>query len=73
MNCPWCGSPLEQGTIKSRGSNYFLPDDEDMPLFYSISSVEKRRGVLLPPSPLDSTDKLKAFICRNCKKIVIPY
>lgn len=72
--CPWCGQEMEEGTLRSKGGNYFLPINENMPWTYSAKSMAKKNAVSLPPDILD--DPLTwpaAFICRNCKKIIIPY
>jgi hypothetical protein len=73
--CPWCGGDLESGTFRSRGGNYFLPEGEKMPLTYSYASMEKRNAVKLPPFFLSfpPDDWPKAYVCRNCRKIIIPY
>lgn len=72
--CPWCGKKLEEGTFQSRGGNYFLPQNEPKPLLYSKESMEKRNAILLPPHFLFlPIEYPKAYTCRSCKKIVIPY
>lgn len=79
MECPWCGRQLEAGTFESRGSNYFHPQNSPRPKWYTEKYMEKCKCIMLPPSPhnfsprLKEEDLLKAFLCRNCKKIIIPY
>ncbi|MGB4589635.1 MAG: PF20097 family protein [Clostridiaceae bacterium] len=73
MLCPWCGKELEEGTFRSRGGNCFLPLHEKVPLTYLESSLEKRNAISLPPYPLNSTSYPTAYVCRFCKKIIIPY
>lgn len=74
--CPWCGNELEQGSLRSRGGNYFLPDGEKLPLTYSAHSMRKRGAIPLPPSSLDPIGAREwpdALVCRSCKKIIISY
>lgn len=74
--CPWCGADMEAGTWRSRGCNYFQPDDQKPAHFFMKSQIEKHGGIMLTPSPYDLTleiDWPKGFVCRKCKKIVVPY
>ena len=79
--CPWCGRSLEPGTLRSNGSNYFLPDSKShykrILRFYTPSFIEKTNSIALPPDPYGGLfDKIvwpKAYACRNCQKIVISY
>lgn len=72
--CSWCGNELEVGTFQSRGGNYFLPQNQTKPHFYSKDSMNKHNAILLPPDSLSlPIDYPKAYACRSCKKIVIPY
>jgi hypothetical protein len=77
--CPWCGGELENGTLRSNGSNFFLPDGEKAckVRFYTKGYIEKARAIALPPDPygglLEKPQWPKACVCRSCKKIIIPY
>ncbi len=76
--CPWCSEPLEAGTFRSRGGNYFLPEGERTPLLYTKSSMNKRRAVPVEPflfaSALPASGASpEAYVCRRCHKIIIPY
>lgn len=75
MECPWCGSLLEPGTFESRGSNYFRPENQARPKWYSESAMEKANCIMLPPSPYAflAKDWPKAYVCRHCRRIIIPY
>ena len=75
MQCPFCGNEMEHGTLRSRGSNYFLPDGQRTPTFYTASSLEKRDAIPLPPDPLglDTTTWPEAYCCRNCRKLIVSY
>ncbi|MGI6142128.1 MAG: PF20097 family protein [Caldicoprobacterales bacterium] len=72
--CPWCNEQLELGVFRSRGGNYFLPLGESVPITYSKSAMSKKRAIPLPPSSLSlPPDWPEAYVCRRCKKIIIPY
>ena len=77
--CPWCGGELEKGTLRSNGSNYFLPEGKKpcKIRFYTQSYIEKANAIALPPDPygglFDEVIFPEAHACRNCKKIVISY
>lgn len=80
MQCPYCGAEMELGTLRSRGCNYFLPAGETAPKLYAKKSMQQKRAVMLPPSPLGLTAPVgddaywpQAFLCRNCRRIMLPY
>lgn len=65
MNCPYCNSEMEKGFIQS-----------GRPVFWA---VKKRRIFFLPDNDLEVTSGFwngcfaTAFLCRNCKKIILDY
>lgn len=72
--CPYCGAPLEEGTLRSKGGTYFLPAGQKTPGLYSKASMEKRRAILLPPDVFSLFPEWpEALVCRSCRKIIIPY
>ncbi len=73
--CPYCGENLEEGTLRNRGGNFFLPIDEKPPLTYSKKAMEKRGAILLPPESysLEVPKWPAAFVCRRCKMMIIPF
>ena len=74
MNCPYCGSDMEKGEIKSRGGMFFLPEGESIPKLYTKSEMKKYRAIHLPPYMLDSKPEYPtAYVCRACSKIIIEY
>ena len=51
MKCPFCGEEMQQGKLRTRGENYFVPDGCKTPMLYtkvgstSIVGVEKKEIV----------------------------
>ena len=77
MQCPWCGKEMEDGTLRSRGGNYFLPSGEKASkiAFYTEKYLEKARAIPLPPDPYEwtFTEWPAARCCRSCRKLVIDF
>lgn len=73
--CPYCSNELEKGSFRSRGGNYFLPDGEKNPAFFSEKAFKKCRAIPLPPDFISygQPQYPLAYVCRNCKKIIISY
>ena len=77
--CPWCGGELENGTLRSSGGNYFLPDGEKPTRmrFYTDAYISRSNAIALPPDPMtglfEKIEWPKAQTCRKCRKIVISY
>lgn len=71
--CPLCSGPLIQGTLHSRGSNFFLPDGEKLPIWYGKGFIERRNGIKLPPDPLWGGGFPACSLCRDCHMIFLPY
>ncbi|MBR4743488.1 MAG: hypothetical protein IK082_04770 [Oscillospiraceae bacterium] len=74
--CPYCGELLEEGELRNRGSNYYLPKDAGLPLWYSKRTMDKKGAIMLPPNPYSISFPPvfpKAWVCRSCKIILIPY
>ena len=74
MNCPYCGKPIEKGTISGRRDfgHVWFPEDVRYPLMLSKSVVEKKKGILLN-EPTVIRPGLTAYICRECKKGVFEF
>jgi len=77
MKCPFCGSEMKKGTLRSRGCNFFLPDGEKMPTFYTRKSLAKRNAIPLPPDPFGRSTVIDdwpvAYACLECRKIIMDY
>ena len=74
QTCPCCGGNLEKGTLRHRGSGYFLPEGEKLPSLYTSSELNRRSAIPLPPSPYTlGKDPCVAYVCRSCRFLLIPY
>ena len=79
MNCPACGKAMEAGKVAYNPAVglHFLPPNERLPRLLTKSGVEKRGGISLDGphdlGPLESDGTLRAFLCRDCRKIVMEY
>ncbi len=72
--CPYCGNPLEEGTLRSRGGNFFLPKYESVPRLYSKRKMKEKKAIHLPPDFLALSPQWPhAYVCRNCQIMIIPY
>ena len=71
MDCPYCGGPMEKGSIENgRGQMLWTPAGSKIPLAYPFRQGkcvwigDNGGGPLLGSA-------CTAFFCRKCKKIVI--
>lgn len=71
MECPYCHSGMECGEFHSKGGVYFLPDGERMPSLYTEKEMKKRNAIAFPPYILGDKTFPKAYVCRNCKKLIM--
>lgn len=73
MRCPICDKEMEIGKLRSRGGVYFLPDGEKSPMLYTRKAMSKHRAILLPPfvSFAASPEYPNAYVCRQCKKLIM--
>lgn len=72
--CPYCGSEMDRGELKSRGGVYFLPDGEKRPRLYTEEEMKKRNAVYLPPHMTgDPAEYPTAYLCKACSLIMIDY
>lgn len=74
MNCPYCSGELERGTLRSRGGEYFLPDGEKQPAWFTRKSMEQAGAVALTRNPaLTHQGWPTAYCCRQCRKLIVPF
>ncbi|KPU44152.1 hypothetical protein OXPF_23200 [Oxobacter pfennigii] len=68
MNCPYCGMDMEAGVIQSPHEINWLPKKH----FFGRAEFHKGSIILSEFSYLRGS-AAKAYLCRNCEKIVIDY
>lgn len=68
MQCPFCGTEMEQGFIYGRRDCglLWLPLGEKMPYMITKNAIKARNGLLLGERPFPENTKLEFFICRKC-------
>ena len=79
MNCPVCGKAMQEGMVVYNPSVglHFLPPGGSLPYVMTKHGIEKQGGIALDGpnnlGPLKSDGTLPAYICRECRKIVVEY
>lgn len=76
MNCPFCGSAMRQGKLRTRGDNYFIPEGCKAPALYTKKSMEKCGAILVSPdctSANAETNWQTAYLCDGCRKVITDY
>ncbi|GKX29295.1 hypothetical protein SH1V18_17750 [Vallitalea longa] len=68
MKCPYCGKEMEQGVIQSP---YEISWDKKKHLFGSAHG--RKESIVLSESTMIKGCAVIAYLCRECKKIVIDY
>ena len=64
--CPYCNHELEEGYLISNGQR-LLFSDKKMKLLYTVDGND----ILLDKHKFAAYHK--AYVCRNCKKIIMDY
>ena len=73
QNCSICGGSIEKGFLESRGWSDFIPDGKKI-LLHTQKALEKINGIKVTPNYHDlSPEWPDAYVCRNCKIVIIPY
>ena len=65
MKCPVCGTPMEEGFLSSRSPVYWSEEVSGLP-------VPTRKGDVLLGKALGLL-RPKAFLCRDCRKVVVDF
>ena len=80
MNCPACGKEMKAGKIAyapQAGIHFLPPGVQHLPRVVTKRGIEKQGGIVLDgPNNLgllESDGTLSAYICRECRKIVVEY
>ena len=65
MKCPVCGTPMEEGFLSSRSPVFWSEEVSGLP-------VPTRKGDVLLGKALGLL-RPKAFLCRDCRKVVVDF
>lgn len=71
--CPICSNELENGTLRSRGLPYFLPDGQKPVRLHTSKELTQKNAVAIQAEETGDFAWPRASICRTCKMIFIPY
>ena len=66
MKCPWCNSEMEDGCLQSYRNNIVYRKE------YQTFFSNDEHDIVLNKNGFGSP-RVKAYICKQCKKIVIEY
>ena len=67
---------MQQGKLRTRGDNYFIPDGWKTPMLYTQKSMDKAGAILISPDILSAnyeTNWQTTFLCKNCRKAIIDF
>ncbi len=76
MKCPFCGKEMQQGKLRTRGDNYFVPSGCKASILYTKKSMENAGATLVSP---DCTGAIyeenwqTTFLCIGCRKIIADF
>lgn len=76
MKCPFCGEEMRQGTLRTRGENYFVPAGCKTPALYTRKSMEKAGAIPVSPDCFGAGGEENwqtAFLCEQCRKLVADF
>jgi hypothetical protein len=49
VKCPFCGKEMQQGKLRTRWDNYFVPNGCKAPMLYTKKSMENAGATLVSP------------------------
>jgi len=65
---------MEEGRLRASPKSYFLPLGEKKPINPHILNDSKAISFAPPPMSISaSADYPIAFVCRSCKKLIMPF
>ena len=80
MNCPACGKEMKAGKIAyapQAGIHFLPPGVQHLPRVVTKWGIKKQDGIVLDgPSNLgllESDGTLPAYLCQQCRKIIVEY
>lgn len=75
MKCPFCGKEMQQGKLRTRRDNYFVPNCCKVLILYA-KNMENAGATLVSP---DCTGAIyeenwqTTFLCIGCRKIIADF
>ena len=57
MKCPFCGKEMQQGKLRTRGDNYFVPNGCKAPMLYTKKAWKTQVQLWSPPTALAQSTK----------------
>ena len=76
VNCPFCDKEMQQGKLRTRGENYFVPNGCKTPLLYTKKSMGRAGAVLVSPDCFNANGEENwqtAFLCEECRKVIADF
>ena len=76
MRCPFCGKEMQQGKLRTRGENYFIPNGNKTPMLYTKKSMDKAGAILVSPDCVCANHEVNwqtAFLCEECRKFIADF
>ena len=70
MNCPYCGNEMEEGLIQSPYELYWTAGDRRK---FLAKAKFHDKAVMLSEYSFVKGSAMKAFLCRNCQKVIVDY
>lgn len=72
-NCPYCSREMVLGYIKTSGEVLTWSENSDMKPIFSTRSHVGKDEIKLGDYTFFKGDKVKAFKCSSCKKIIMDF
>lgn len=75
MKCPFCSEEMQEGKLRSRGDNYFVPNGCKTPMIYTKKSIEKAGAILVSPDIFECCEATwnTTYLCPKCRKFIAEY
>ena len=76
MKCPFCGEEMQQGKLRTRGENYFVPDGCKTPMLYTKKSIVSAGAIPVSTDAIGASCEENwniAYLCLKCRKYIADY
>ena len=67
---------MQQGKLRTRGENYFIPKGNKTPMLYTKKGMDKAGAILVSPDCVSANYEENwqtAFLCKECRKIIVGF